>query len=251
MQVFQNDMLAGQCAVVTGAARGIGRAIAAALAGAGADIAIVDRAEPEMAAETIEQVETCGRKAVFYYGDVTDYAGCEALVKQIVTDFGKIDILVNNAGITKDMLMPQMGEAEFDAVISVNLKGTFQMMRHVSRQMMRKKYGRIVNISSVAGIMGNAGQVNYAASKAGVIGMTKSAAKELAARGITVNAVAPGLVETDMTKNLTDNNGLAASVPLGRMAQPEEVANLVTYLASPMAGYVTGEVIRIDGGLAM
>ncbi|MBQ3591445.1 MAG: SDR family NAD(P)-dependent oxidoreductase, partial [Clostridia bacterium] len=180
MQVFQNDMLAGQCAVVTGAARGIGRAIAAALAGAGADIAIVDRAEPEMAAETIAQVEACGRKAVFYYGDVTDYAGCEALVKQIVTDFGKIDILVNNAGITKDMLMPQMGEAEFDAVISVNLKGTFQMMRHVSRQMMRKKYGRIVNISSVAGIMGNAGQVNYAASKAGVIGMTKSAAKELA-----------------------------------------------------------------------
>ena len=251
MQVFQNDMLAGQCAVVTGAARGIGRAIAAVLAGAGADIAIVDRAEPEMAAETIAQVEACGRKAVFYYGDVTDYAGCEALVKQIVTDFGKIDILVNNAGITKDMLMPQMGEAEFDAVISVNLKGTFQMMRHVSRQMMRKKYGRIVNISSVAGIMGNAGQVNYAASKAGVIGMTKSAAKELAARGITVNAVAPGLVETDMTKNLTDNNGLAASVPLGRMAQPEEVANLVTYLASPMAGYVTGEVIRIDGGLAM
>ncbi len=251
MQYFQNDMLAGQCAVVTGAARGIGRAIAAALAGAGADIAIVDRAEPEMAAETIAQVEAYGRKAVFYYGDVTDYAGCEALVKQIVTDFGKIDILVNNAGITKDMLMPQMGEAEFDAVISVNLKGTFQMMRHVSRQMMRKKYGRIVNISSVAGIMGNAGQVNYAASKAGVIGMTKSAAKELAARGITVNAVAPGLVETDMTKNLTDNNGLAASVPLGRMAQPEEVANLVTYLASPMAGYVTGEVIRIDGGLAM
>ena len=251
MQVFQNDMLAGQCAVVTGAARGIGRAIAAVLAGAGADIAIVDRAEPEMAAETIAQVDACGRKAVFYYGDVTDYAGCEALVKQIVTDFGKIDILVNNAGITKDMLMPQMGEAEFDAVISVNLKGTFQMMRHVSRQMMRKKYGRIVNISSVAGIMGNAGQVNYAASKAGVIGMTKSAAKELAARGITVNAVAPGLVETDMTKNLTDNNGLAASVPLGRMAQPEEVANLVTYLASPMAGYVTGEVIRIDGGLAM
>ena len=251
MQYFQNDMLAGQCAVVTGAARGIGRAIAAALAGAGADIAIVDRADPEMAAETIAQVEACGRKAVFYYGDVTDYAGCEALVKQIVTDFGKIDILVNNAGITKDMLMPQMGEAEFDAVISVNLKGTFQMMRHISRQMMRKKYGRIVNISSVAGIMGNAGQVNYAASKAGVIGMTKSAAKELAARGITVNAVAPGLVETDMTKNLTDNNGLAASVPLGRMAQPEEVANLVTYLASPMAGYVTGEVIRIDGGLAM
>lgn len=251
MQYFQKDMLAGQCAVVTGAARGIGRAIAAALAGAGADIAIVDRADPEMAAETIAQVEACGRKALFCYGDVTDYAGCEALVKQISADFGKIDILVNNAGITKDMLMPQMGEAEFDAVISVNLKGAFNMMRHVSRQMMRKKYGRIVNISSVAGIMGNAGQVNYAASKAGVIGMTKSAAKELAARGITVNAVAPGLVETDMTKNLTDSNNLAGNVPLGRMAEPEEVAGLVAYLASPMAGYITGEVIRIDGGLAM
>ncbi|MBQ8402309.1 MAG: 3-oxoacyl-[Clostridia bacterium] len=244
-------MLAGQCAVVTGAARGIGKAIAIALAGAGADIAVVDRADAELAADTIAQVEALGRKAVFYYGDVTDYTGCEALVKQIAGDFGKIDILVNNAGITKDMLLPQMGEAEFDAVIGVNLKGTFQMMRHVSRQMMRKKYGRIVNISSVAGIMGNAGQVNYSASKAGVIGMTKSAARELAQRGITVNAVAPGLVETDMTKDLTDNNNLAANVPLGRMAQPDEIAALVTYLVSPAAGYITGEVIRIDGGLAM
>ncbi len=251
MKQYREDMLAEQCAVVTGAARGIGKAIAIALAEAGADIAVVDRADETAAADTIAQVTSLGRKATFYYGDVTDYAGCEVLVKQIASDYGKIDILVNNAGITKDMLLPQMDEAAFDAVIGVNLKGTFHMMRYVSRQMMRKKYGRIVNISSVAGIMGNAGQVNYAASKAGVIGMTKSAAKELAARGITVNAVAPGLVETDMTKELVDNNGLAESVPLGRMAKPEEIAALVTYLVSPMAGYITGDVIRIDGGLAM
>ena len=172
-------------------------------------------------------------------------------MKQIIADVGKIDILVNNAGITRDMLLAQMSEVDFDTVIDVNLKGSFHMLRHVSRQMMRKKYGRIVNVSSVAGLMGNAGQVNYAASKAGIIGMTKSAARELASRGITVNAVAPGLVATDMTRNLTDNNHLADSVPVGRMAEAEEVAALVTYLASPCAAYITGEVIRIDGGLAM
>lgn len=251
MNIFKADILSGQCAVVTGAARGIGKAIAISLAQAGADIAVIDRCAPEAAEDTVGLIMGLGRKAVFYSGDVTDYAGTEALVKQIIADFGKIDILVNNAGITKDMLLAQMGEAEFDAVIGVNLKGTFDMMRHVSRQMMRKKYGRIINISSVAGIMGNAGQVNYAASKAGVIGMTKSAAKELAARGITVNAVAPGLVETDMTKDLADNNNLAAGVPLARMAKPEEVAALVTFLSSPAAAYITGEVVRIDGGLAM
>lgn len=248
---FREDMLAGQCAIVTGAARGIGRAIAVALAQSGADIVVVDRVEEAQAAETLAMVRETGRKALFSYGDVTDYAGVEALVKAVVAEYGKIDILVNNAGITKDMLLPQMSDADFAAVVNVNLMGTFHMMRHVSRQMLRKKSGRIVNIASVAGIMGNAGQVNYAASKAGVIGMTKSAAKELASRGITVNAVAPGLVDTAMTKDLVDNNDLAGSVPLGRMARPEEIAALVTYLVSPMAGYITGEVIRIDGGLAM
>ena len=219
-----------------------------ALAEAGADVIITGRTESEQARDVLRQIEAMGRKAVFYGCDVSSYTETEELVKNTVGTFGKIDILVNNAGITRDMLLPQMSEADFDAVIDTNLKGTFQMMRHVSRQMMRKKYGRIVNISSVAGLMGNGGQVNYAASKAGVIGMTKSAAKELAARGITVNAIAPGLVETDMTKDLQEAQ---FAVPAGRMAKPEEVAALVVYLASPMAGYITGEVIRIDGGLAM
>lgn len=246
--MFQNNMLAGQCALVTGGTRGIGKAAALALAEAGADVTITGRTESEQARDVLRQIEAMGRKAVFYGCDVSSYTETEALVKNTVCTFGKIDILVNNAGITRDMLLPQMSEADFDAVIDTNLKGTFQMMRHVSRQMMRKKYGRIVNISSVAGLMGNGGQVNYAASKAGVIGMTKSAAKELAARGITVNAIAPGLVETDMTKDLQEAQ---FAVPAGRMAKPEEVAALVVYLASPMAGYITGEVIRIDGGLAM
>ncbi len=248
MRIFQENMLAGQCAVVTGGTRGIGKATALMLAQAGADVAIVARSETE---ETAAQITALGRKAIRYTCDVADYRATEALVKQIIADFGKIDILVNNAGITRDMLLAQMSEVDFDTVIDVNLKGSFHMLRHVSRQMMRKKYGRIVNVSSVAGLMGNAGQVNYAASKAGIIGMTKSAARELASRGITVNAVAPGLVATDMTRNLTDNNHLADSVPVGRMAEAEEVAALVTYLASPCAAYITGEVIRIDGGLAM
>ena len=246
--MFQNNILAGQCALVTGGTRGIGKAAALALAEAGADVIITSRTESEQARDVLRQIEAMGRKAVFYGCDVSSYTETEELVKNAVGTFGKIDILVNNAGITRDMLLPQMSEADFDAVIDTNLKGTFQMMRHVSRQMMRKKYGRIVNISSVAGLMGNGGQVNYAASKAGVIGMTKSAAKELAARGITVNAIAPGLVETDMTKDLQEAQ---FAVPAGRMAKPEEVAALVVYLASPMAGYITGEVIRIDGGLAM
>lgn len=247
MRIFQPDMLVGQCALVTGGTRGIGKATALMLAEAGADVAVIGRSSGE---ETVKAIETLGRKTKFYSCDVSDYGAVEAVVKAVAADFGKIDILVNNAGITKDMLLVQMEEADFDAVIDVNLKGCFHFMRHVSRQMMRKKYGRIINISSVAGLTGNGGQVNYAASKAGIIGMTKSAAKELAGRGITVNAVAPGLVETDMTKDLA-GSGLLQSVPAGRMGRPEEAASLVTYLASPDAAYITGEVIRIDGGLAM
>ena len=247
MRIFQPDMLAGQCALVTGGTRGIGQAVCYMLAEAGADVAVIGRSSGE---ETVAGVVSRGRKAKFYPCDAADFAAVESVVKEVTADFGKIDILVNNAGITKDMLLVQMDEADFDAVVDVNLKGCFHFMRHVSRQMMRKKYGRIINISSVAGLMGNGGQVNYAASKAGIIGMTKSAAKELAGRGITVNAVAPGLVETDMTKDL-DCGRLLENVPAGRMGRPEEAASLVTYLASPDAAYITGEVIRIDGGLAM
>ena len=252
MSVFAKETLSGKTALITGASRGIGRAIALELASIGADIAVVyyGESETEKADAVKAEIEAMGRKAVIYNCNVGDFAATEALVKAVVSEFGAIDILVNNAGITKDGLMPQMTEAQFDAVIDTNLKGTFNLLRHVSRQMIRKKSGRIINIASVAGIMGNAGQVNYSASKAGVIGMTKSAAKELASRGITVNAIAPGFVATDMTRDLTDSP-LMAQIPMGRMASPEEIAGLAAYLASPAAAYITGEVIRIDGGLAM
>ena len=252
MSTFAADMLSGKTALITGSSRGIGRAIALELASLGANIAVVyygDNDTP-LAEEVKAEVEKFGGKAVTFNCNVGDFAATEALVKSVVSEFGAIDILVNNAGITKDGLMPQMTEAQFDAVINTNLKGTFNLLRHVSRQMIRKKSGRIINIASVAGIMGNAGQVNYSASKAGVIGMTKSAAKELASRGITVNAIAPGFVATDMTRDLTDSP-LMAQIPMGRMASPEEIAGLAAYLASPAAAYITGEVIRIDGGLAM
>lgn len=252
MSTFAADMLSGKNALITGSSRGIGRAIALELASLGANIAVVyygDNDTP-LAEEVKAEVEKFGGKAVTFNCNVGDFAATEALVKSVVSEFGAIDILVNNAGITKDGLMPQMTEAQFDAVIDTNLKGTFNLLRHVSRQMIRKKSGRIINIASVAGIMGNAGQVNYSASKAGVIGMTKSAAKELASRGITVNAIAPGFVATDMTRDLNDSP-LMAQIPMGRMASPEEIAGLAAYLASPAAVYITGEVIRIDGGLAM
>jgi len=252
MNTFAVNLLAGKTALVTGSSRGIGRAIALELASAGADIAVIyyGDSETEKAESVKSEIETLGRKAAVYNCNVGDFSAVETVVKSVVSEFGGIDILVNNAGITKDTLMPQMTEEAFDAVINTNLKGTFDMMRHVSRQMIRRKSGRIINIASVAGIMGNAGQVNYAASKAGVIGMTKSAAKELASRGITVNAIAPGFVATGMTKDLTDSP-LMSQIPMGRMASPEEIAALTVYLASPAASYITGEVIRIDGGLAM
>ena len=172
-------------------------------------------------------------------------------MKQAVADFGRIDILVNNAGITMDGLLAQMKEDAFNRVLNINLGGAFNMTRHVIRQMMRQKYGRIVNIASIAGLTGNAGQVNYASSKAGLVGMTKSVAKELASRGITANAIAPGFVETDMTKDIPEDAPLRKQIPLGRIAKPEEIAALPVFLCSPAAAYITGEVIRIDGGLAM
>jgi len=250
VSIFSKEMLLGQCAVVTGGGRGIGRSIALALAEVGADVAVINRSASDMAQETVEQISALDRKAILYSCNVADYDATEETVKQVAADFGRIDILINNAGITKDSLLAQMQEADFDSVVETNLKGTFHMMRHASRLMMRRRYGRIVNISSVAGLMGNGGQVNYAASKAGVIGMTKSAAKELASRGITVNAIAPGFIRTDMTKNLADNL-LVSATPAGRMGEAEEVAALTVFLCSSAAAYITGEVIRVDGGLGM
>ena len=247
--IFRTDMLAGQTAIVTGASRGIGRAIAESLAAAGADVAILDLCPPETA-DAVNAVTSHGRRAGVYTCNVGDSAQVKETVAQVLADFGRIDILVNNAGITRDGLLMQMSDEQFDDVLTTNLRGSFNMIRAVSRTMIRQKSGRICNISSVSGLMGNAGQTNYSASKAGVIGLTKSAALELCKRGITVNAVAPGFVETPMTKELTDNP-LMERIPLGRIAQPEEIASMVTFLCSPAAAYITGEVVRVDGGMAM
>ena len=243
-------MLAGKVAVVTGASRGIGRAIAAALASAGADVAILDLCAPEVAADAVNAVAGFGRKAISYTCNVGESDQVKETVAKVLEDFGRIDILVNNAGITRDGLIMQLTDDNFNDVINTNLRGAFNMIRAVSRPMIRQKGGRICNISSVSGLMGNAGQTNYSASKAGVIGLTKSAALELSKRGITVNAVAPGFVETPMTKDLV-NSPLLERIPLGRIAQPEEIADMVVFLCSPAAAYITGEVIRVDGGMAM
>ena len=250
MNIFQTNMLAGQTAVVTGASRGIGRAIAVSLASAGADVAILDLCPPEQSADAVNDVTALGRRAIAYSCSVGESAQVQETTAKILKDFGRIDILVNNAGITRDGLIIQLSDDNFDDVIHTNLRGSFNMIRAVSRTMLRQKSGRICNISSVSGLMGNAGQTNYSASKAGVIGLTKSAALELSKRGITVNAVAPGFVETPMTKELTDSP-LLERIPLGRIAQPEEIAAMVTFLCSPAAAYITGEVIRVDGGMAM
>lgn len=250
MNIFNTEMLAGKVAVVTGASRGIGRAIAVALASAGADVAILDLCAPEVAADAVNAVTELGRRAISYTCNVGESEQVKETVAKVLEDFGRIDILVNNAGITRDGLIMQLSDDNFNDVINTNLRGTFNMIRAVSRPMIRQKGGRICNISSVSGLMGNAGQTNYSASKAGVIGLTKSAALELSKRGITVNAVAPGFVETPMTKDLV-NSPLLERIPLGRIAQPEEIASMVVFLCSPAAAYITGEVVRVDGGMAM
>ena len=243
--------LNGKTALVTGASRGIGRAIALRLAEDGANVAVIYAGSADKAETVVNEITALGVNAKAYRCNVADSAAVNETVKAVTNDLGKIDILVNNAGITRDGLMLRMKDEDFDAVLDTNLKGAFNMIRACYSGFIRKKSGRIINISSVSGIMGNAGQANYSASKAGVIGMTKSVARELASRGITCNAVAPGFIQTDMTENLGDNNPLLNSIPLGRMGKPEDIAAAVAFLASDSAAYITGEVLKVDGGLAI
>lgn len=243
----------GKTAVVTGGSRGIGRAICLELARGGANVALCYAGNEAAAQETLQAVEALGAKAMAIRCDVSDAGQVDAFIRQAVEAFGRVDILVNNAGITRDGLLMRMPEADFDAVIAANLKGTFLCMKAVSRLMLRQKYGRIVNLSSVVALRGNAGQVNYAASKAGVIGMTKSLAKELASKGVTVNAVAPGFMETDMTAAMQDaaRTVIQASIPMGRPGTAEDAAKAVAFLASDEAAYITGQVLAVDGGMSM
>ncbi|MFD2333123.1 3-oxoacyl-[acyl-carrier-protein] reductase [Cohnella sp. GCM10020058] len=245
--------LSGKAALVTGASRGIGRAIAIALAEAGCDVAVNYAGSEAAARETADAIEALGRKAILVQANVGKAAEFDAMVQRAIEAFGKLDILVNNAGITRDNLIMRMKEEEFDAVIETNLKGVFNGIKAVTRPMMKQRYGRIINISSVVGVLGNAGQANYVAAKAGVIGLTKSAARELASRGITVNAVAPGFIETDMTDKLPADlrEAMLKDIPLGRMGTPEEIASSVLYLASDSASYMTGQTIHVDGGMYM
>lgn len=247
------DMTKKKVAVVTGGSRGIGKAVALELAKQGAFVIINYHGSQEKAQEVQAQITEDGGEAVVCQCDVADYEACGLFFEQIIREYGRIDILVNNAGITMDNLLLRMSEEEFDRVIDVNLKGTFNCIRHVSRPMIRQRYGRIVNMASVVGICGNAGQVNYAASKAGIIGMTKSAARELAQRGITVNAIAPGFIETDMTQVLSDRvrEETAGKIPLGTFGKPQDVAKAAAFLTSDDASYITGQVLCVDGGLAM
>jgi len=243
--------LNGKTALVTGASRGIGRAIALRLAEDGANVAVIYAGSADKAEAVVNEITALGVNAKAYQCNVADSAAVNETVKAVTNDLGKIDILVNNAGITRDGLMLRMKDEDFDAVLDTNLKGAFNTIRACYSGFIRKKSGRIINISSVSGIMGNAGQANYSASKAGVIGLTKSVARELASRGITCNAVAPGFIQTDMTENLGDNNPLLNSIPLGRMGKPEDIAAAVAFLASDSAAYITGEVLKVDGGLAI
>lgn len=246
-------LLKGKTAVVTGGSRGIGAAIAVSFAENGADVAVVYAGADERAAETVAKAKAFGIRAAAYKCDVADFALVEETFRRIGEDFGRIDILVNNAGVTRDKLLLQMTEEDFDRVLAVNLKGAFNTCKAVCRQMARAKSGRIINISSVAGLMGNPGQANYAASKAGIVGLTKSVAKELGSRNITANAVAPGFIKTAMTDALTEEQKQAMYklIPLGALGETEDIAQAVKFLVSDAARYITGVVLRVDGGMDM
>ena len=251
------NTLTGKVALVTGASRGIGRAIALKLAAEGAAVVINYHGSMEKAKEVKAEIESDGGIAEIMQCNVADYQATEAMIRKVTDDFGRLDILVkylvNNAGITRDGLLMKMSEEDYDTVLDTNLKGTFHCIRFAARQMLRQRGGRIINLSSVSGILGNAGQANYSASKAGVIGLTKSAARELASRGITVNAVAPGFIETEMTAVLSEKvrESAVAQIPMGAFGTAEDVAEAVAFLASDSARYITGQTIHVDGGMAM
>lgn len=246
-------MLNGKIVLVTGASRGIGRATAIELAAQGAVVIINYNGSRERALEVKETIEAAGGTADIVKCNVAEFASCEVMIKEVIEKYKRLDILINSAGITKDGLLMKMTQADFDDVININLKGTFHCIRFASRYMMKQRSGRIINIASVIGIRGNAGQANYAASKAGIIGLTKSAARELASRSITVNAVAPGFIETEMTDVLPEavKEEALKQIPLGRFGSPDDIARTIAFLASEEAGYITGQVLCVDGGMTM
>jgi 3-oxoacyl-[acyl-carrier protein] reductase len=245
--------LAGKVAVVTGASRGIGKSIALELAKQGADVVVNYAGSVERANEVVKEIEALGRKAISIQCDVSDSDAVNAMMKEVLEAFGSLDILVNNAGITRDNLLMRMKDSEWDDVINTNLKGVFLCTKAVTRPMMKQRKGRIINITSIVGVTGNPGQANYVAAKAGVIGLTKTTAKELAQRNITVNAIAPGFITTDMTDKLTEEvkNGMLTQIPLGQFGKPEDIANAVVFLASDESSYITGQTLHIDGGMYM
>lgn len=244
-------MLKGKTALITGGSRGIGKAIALAMGESAANVAILYAGNEAAARETCEQIRTMGAQAECWQCDVSDFDVSAKVTKEVIARFGRVDILVNNAGITRDNLIMAMKKEDFEAVIDTNLQGTFHMIKHLYGPFVKQKAGTIINISSVSGMMGNAGQANYAAAKAGMIGLTKSVAKELASRGITCNAIAPGFIATDMTDNMNDasRDAAVAMIPLKRMGRPEDIAKTAVFLASDSASYITGEVVKVDGGL--
>lgn len=246
-------MLTGKIALVTGAGRGIGREIALALAADGATVIVNYNGSRESAEEVVAKITQEGGSAEAIQCNVSDFAASEAFVKQVLDKYKKVDILVNNAGVTRDNLIMRMTEEDYDAVLDTNLKGAFNMIRHLSRGFIKQRGGKIINISSVSGVLGNAGQANYSASKAGLIGLTKSVAREFASRGVNVNAVAPGFIDTDMTKNMTEDakKALNSMIPMGKMGSTKNIADLVLFLAGSSSDYITGQVICVDGGMCI